>query len=475
MKQAIFTGISLFLFFLSSFSQANNTNRFPANGSNVIAYKQGTSCTASPYAFYMINDLGSQASTPFYTITNTSREVNGIGINPVDFFLYGIEYDRDAACAFSNFHLKRYDTQGGNDDLGALPSVGPGGSVTAALGCVTADGRFVYLAKDASGNNYACTINNLVALPANPGGTLSLASAKQVINNAGGFAYADWALHPTNGKLYTYGIANMGGVSTGKVLELDPLTGVLQSTGSSDASSFLDPVRDNFGGVYFGSDGLLYGVNINTRKVYKINVSTGTTTYVTTVSGSGQIRADMGGYTTGWTVLPVQFTGIDATHKNEKTVLRWSVTSSSEVAEFVVEQNTGDGFKTLLTVWATEPNLLQYQAHVPLGLKAQYRVKAVATDGKISYSAIASSAANNLVKMQVLGNPVRDGLLRFVSGYSATASYTITNSSGRVVKSGVVTCTKGAVASVSTTELQPGIYLLTMNNETTVRFMISVD
>lgn len=475
MKHAFFTGTSLLLLSFSSFSQASITNRFPANGSNVIAYKQGTSCTASPYAFYMINDPGTQASTPFYTITNTSREVNGIGINPVDFFLYGVEYDRDAACAFSNFHLKRYDTQGGNDDLGVLPTVGAGGSVTAALGCVTTDGRFIYSAKDAGGNSYACTINNIASLPANPGGTLALSSAKKITNNASTFSYADWAVHPTNGKIYTYGIANVGGVSTGKVLELDPLTGVLQSVGSSDAGSFLDPARDNFGGVYFGSDGLLYGVNVNTRKIYKINVSTGTTTYVTTVSGSGQIRADMGGYTTGWTLLPVAFTNINLSNKSGNAVLSWSIGSGDGMAEFVVERNTGDGFKDLQTVWAIEPTLLEYQAHVPAASKVQYRVKAVAVDGKIAYSSVVVCATNDKAMLTVLGNPVRDGMLRFVPGYSAAASYSITNSSGQIVKSGVVTCTKGAVATVNTTALQGGIYLLTMNNETTVRFMISAD
>ncbi len=471
MKQAVFSGIVLLLFSFTSFSQANTAYRFGTTGSNVIAYKQGTSCTASAYTFYMINDAGVQAATPFYTIANTSREANGIGINPIDRFLYGIEYDRDASCAFSNFHLKRYDNQGNSDDLEMLPAPA-GGSLTAALGCVTNNGNFIYSTKDASNNSYVSVIGNIASLPANADGTLTLVTSKQIINNASNYSYADWAVHPSNGNIYTYGIANIGGVSTGKMLVLDPNTGILQSSGATDVTNFLDATRDNFGGVYFGADGLLYGVNVNTRKLYRINPISGVATAVTTLTGSGQIRADMGSYTTGWIILPVKFTEVAIDKKGEAAVLRWSVANASDVKEFVVEQNTGAGFTDLQTVWVIDDSREEFKAHLSSNA-AQYRVRAVANDGKFVYSSVVySSATKQQVNAQLLINPVRDGAVRFVSSLSGSVGYNLMNSGGQIVKSGTVVCAKGGVDTVNVASLRSGVYLLQLNGLTTLRFVV---
>jgi hypothetical protein len=110
MKKFLTLKASILLFTFSCLAQVSVP--FTCPGSQVIAYKLGTSCTASSYKFYTIDAGGVQSATPFHTLASTSREINGLGINSVDQYLYGIEYDRDASCIFSNFHLFRYDAAG---------------------------------------------------------------------------------------------------------------------------------------------------------------------------------------------------------------------------------------------------------------------------------------------------------------------------------------------------------------------------
>lgn len=476
MKHVLFIGILPLIFSSTSFCQVSNSSKFSTTGSNVIAYKQGTSCTASTYSFYMISDAGIQAGTSFYTLPNTSKEVNGIGINPADRFLYGVEYDRDGACAFSNFHLKRYDAAGNSDDLGTLPPIS-GGSVTAALGCVTSNGNFAYSTKDALGNTYISIVADIASLPVNATATLSINTSKQIINYAGSFSYADWAVHPANGKMYTYGIANMSGVSTGKILELDPETGILQGAGTADATTFLDPVRDNFGGVYFGGDGLLYGVNINTRKLYKIDVATGTVTYTSTMAGSGQIRADMGSYVTGWIILPIIFTKAELLQKNNEVQLHWSVAGSSAIKEFTVEQNTGNGFIAVKRIPLTVANQKGTDFSSPLSrfAAAQYRIRAVSGNGESFYSAIVQNISYQAGTIKLLSNPVQNRTLRFLSDLAGSHSYTIINAGGTTIQSGVVSGTSAnTVGTIALPVLSSGIYVLQLAGETpvSIRFMV---
>ncbi|HVF97006.1 MAG TPA: T9SS type A sorting domain-containing protein [Flavisolibacter sp.] len=476
MKQSLFAGILLPLLSFTAFAQTNINYRFvPANG-GVIAYKQGNSCTAGSYSFFMVSGAGKQVGTPFYTLANTSREVNGIGINPVDFFLYAVEYNRDATCGFSNFHLVRYDAQGNFDDLGRLPAIN-GGNLTAALGCVTNNGNFIYSTQDAAGNAYVSMIADVASLPAEESCTLTMASSKQIINNSNNFTFSDWAVHPTNGKIYTYGIANIGGVSTGSVLELNPATGILQSVGQPDGTSFSDPVHDNFGGVYFGSDGLLYGVNTNTRNLYTISVRTGVTSFLSTIAGTGQISADMGSYATGPVTLPTMFEKTAIVQKGEQAILNWKVSSVQDIKSFVVEKSTGEGtaFTEVHTLLLTEKERSEtnFVLTVSNG-NAQYRVKAIGKDGKVVYSAVVYNKSQSISAAQLLNNPVRDKMLRFLPAETSAKNYSIINPAGQTFKYGTVNCTKNNIATIALNNVTAGVYLFQLGDgqKTTLKFIV---
>jgi hypothetical protein len=398
MKHLFFLIAILLLF---EIHHAQVSVRFTCPGSQVIAYKLGTSCTASQYNYYTLNSAGVQSPTPFYTLTSTSREVNGFGINSVDQYLYGIEYDRSGSCTFSNYHLIRYDAVGGKEDLGTIPAIA-GGAVLTSMGCVSLQGDFIYSVVDGAGDRYIALISNIAALPPSTN-TLS-AAFKKLVSNCTMANYADWAIDPTSGKLYSYGIYNNSGTSTGVVIEINPITGIISCVGTPNSTEFLDHVRDNFGGVYFSGGGMLYGSNVNTRKLYRINVSTGAITYLSTMSGSGQMRADMGSCDNGALVLPVKFTNFSVAKKDNRVQLNWKVADAEDVVSYQVESKTEKGIFNLigeLHPSSTANNI--FQASLP-NETTYYRIAAVSGKGRILYSEIVKLDATEANKISMQQN-----------------------------------------------------------------------
>ena len=346
-------------------------------------------------------------SSPFYTLTNTSKEVNGLGINGVDGFLYGIEYDRTAigaTCSFSNLHLMRYDAAGTKADLGILPAP-VGGAVNSSMGCVSREGNFVYSVIDGSGNRYIAAVNNIAALAASAG-TLS-ATFKQLTNNCVIAAYADWSVNPLNNKLYTYGIYNNGGVSTGTVVEIDPAAGTVSCVGNPNTTEFLDPVRDNFGGVYFAPSGDLFGVNINTRRLYRIDVTNGNIVHVSTMTGAGQIRADMGSCTNGSLLLPLRFTSTSIKTSDNGVYLSWEMAEVENLSHFIIEESDNKDFFATESVSA-QPYKTKYNLTIPSSSATQYRIKAVLKGGTFMYSPFLITRQKSETSIKLVNSVVND-------------------------------------------------------------------
>lgn len=454
--------VALFTF-ISSFSQPSV--RFVCPGDQVIAFKNGTNCTANPYTFYKVDMAGVQAAAPFYTLTDLNKEVNGIGINSIDSYLYGIEYDRSivgTSCAFGNLHLMRYDAVGNKADLGLLPAL-PGGVAQPSTGCITIDGHFIYLSNDAGGVRQLSMIKNIASLQA--GGLALEAQYKPIATQGTASSYADWAINPVNQKLYSYGIYNSGTtsspVSTGTIVEIDPNTGTITTTGTPAIGEFLDASRDNFGGVYFQPNGYLYGVNINTRKLYRINVTDGSIQYVSTFRGSGQMRADMGSCTSGHLILPLHFTATEIKSKNSQPQLTWQVAEAETLSQFIIEKEQGNGFVTIGTVSA-KPGTTTYSFTTSADITTVYRIRALLNTRESVYSPLLQWAGKKSTgSVTLLQNPVTDGRaqLRFSGGISKEVSYELLSSNGALIKKGKAT---GSFIPVS--ELNAGLYFLRLDN-----------
>lgn len=438
-------------------------------GIQVIAYKAGTNCTASPYQFYTIDLSGVQSSTPFYTLTNTSKEVNGLGINGVDGFLYGIEYDRTpvgASCSFSNLHLMRYDAAGTKSDLGILQAP-VGGAVVSSMGCVTREGDFIYSVIDGSGNRYIASIVNVAAL-APSAGTIT-AIFKMLTNNCAIVTYADWSVNPVNNKLYTYGIYNNAGVSTGTVVEIDPVTGTVTCVGSTNTTEFLDPVRDNFGGVYFAPSGDLFGININTRKLYRIDVTNGNLLHVSTMSGSGQIRADMGSCANGSLLLPVRFKSTSIKTSNNNVSLSWEIGDAENLSHFIVETNIKNGFAAIESVPA-ESYKRKYNLTVLSSAATQYRIKAVLKSGTVVYSPVLAISLQKEMSVRMINPVLNDKIELNLPTNTGATTYRILNTAGLIMQQGRLTKTSNFAVSVK--DLRPGCYFLAFDGQqSSLRFM----
>jgi hypothetical protein len=455
----LFLALKTALLFFVLTSSAQLTTHFTCPGGQVVAYKIGTSCTAASFKFYTLTSGGVQSSTAFYTITATDREVNGLGINSVDQYLYGIEYDRSTSCTFSNFHLMRYDAAGHKQDLGIVP-VMSGGTVQAALGCVSLEGNFIYSVNDASGNRYIAQIKNIASL-APSAGTLTV-GYKLLTNNCAVATYADWAVDPTSGKLYSYGIYANGSVCTGTVMRIDPKTGSIDCIGTTNTTEFLDVTRDNFGGVYFSGGGILYGVNVNTRRLYRINVSTGALTFISTMSGSGQIRADLASCDNGSLVLPIHFTGVSMSASDRRLSLQWSTEGNEEISCFEVEAQQENGIFQVVANLPVEKTQTQYNYSLSAPeAVTNYRITAVTRSGKVYYSQTMKyqpgTASGGL---RLTANPVVNHVAEIYAPASySNKVYTVLDANGSVVKKGVF----GATASATRIDLggRPGgLYFL---------------
>jgi hypothetical protein len=441
---------------------------FACPGAQVIAYKSGTNCTASAYNFYSIDFAGVQSATPFYTLSNTSKEVNGIGINPVDGYLYGIEYDRTtvgSSCAFSNLHLFRYDAIGNKADLGVLPAPA-GGVASSAMGCVSLQGHYTYSATDAAGVRYIAQVNNVSTLPSSVSTLTAKFKALTTVGTAA--SYADWAISPVNGKMYSYGIYNTGGISTGTVIEIDPVAGTVTTVGAPNYTSFTDITRDNFGGIYFLPNGYLYGVNINTRRLYRIDVSSGAITHVSTMAGPTQIRADMGSCTTGSLTLAVHFVSTGLQAKGEKVLLKWEVGESEKINSFVIEQQRNNRFETVAMV-----NAIAGQSAYSYDLLSSgstvYRIKAVLNNSSVLYSKNLYVGKPGFSTLAIVSNPVLNGVLELNQSNATGESYSIVNISGNIVKRGVLNS-----PTVEIHSLQAGMYFMRVGNGsgTAMKFVI---
>ena len=363
----------------------------------VIAFKEGTNCTANPYRVSRINLAGTLLDT--LAITTNDVELNAFGINSNDGYIYGMKYDRTpsgSSCVTANQRLFRYDAQGNTDSLGLI-SPPAGGVVNSAVGLVTGDNKYVFTAATSSGTQLGI-ISRIDTL--HPKLSIS-PSYFPITNNAPGRIYADLAISPVDSKLYAYSIMASGSKVYGQVVMLDPATLVLSTVGVVDSITFLDGARDNFGGIMFGADGYMYGVNINTRKFYKIDVANTTTpniTYVSTIApnlpAGQQIRADLGSCANGSLaiVLPVDLLDFEGAAVAHLAHLSWSVPGGRIINKYTVQYSTdGNGFSDEGQVYGDDyrqsGNSLQYtwSSSRPGSAGGYYRLKMEERD-RYSYS-----------------------------------------------------------------------------------------
>jgi hypothetical protein len=250
--------------------------------------------------------------TPLFSLTDNTRELNGIGISSMDQRGYALTFTRPANCTDLSpiaISLMRFGANGMNETLGVITAP-MAGAVLTPLGAMDASGNYYFGATDITGKFYVGKISNVGAIT----GTGAIAATYTAMNIACPAVFADWAVNPkNNNQLYTYGIYNAGTpaaqIPTGTLVKIDLTTQTITCVGTQTTGTmFTDTSDDNFAGVMFGADGALYGMNVKDRRFYRIDTTTGGITYINTLAGgTGQLRGDMGSCAAGGTPPPTSF------------------------------------------------------------------------------------------------------------------------------------------------------------------------
>lgn len=152
-KVSFLLGITIFILMTSLGVDVMAQTPF-ALGNEVAITKRGMNSATPAYSIYLNpTPTVSGAFTKLVDIpTNTTRDINGIGLNPDDRLIYAAAYDPSMGGTPLDFtddvNLLRIGADGSFTDLGHLPFVSSGGSyqyINSAVGAVTSSGSYVYM------------------------------------------------------------------------------------------------------------------------------------------------------------------------------------------------------------------------------------------------------------------------------------------------------------------------------------------
>ncbi|WP_159586537.1 DUF6923 family protein [Chelativorans xinjiangense] len=174
----------------------------------------------------------------------SSNQYNGIAMNPVDNYIYGLELNTTPP------RLARVGSDGGVQVLGPIAGF-PNGSVTGEFG---PDGTF-----------YSATAGRLYTVD------VTTRTATSVPLSGAATHGPDLAWH--NGLLYSV-------TGTGLLVTIDPTTGFVDTIGNTGVT------QNVFGGMFGASNGV-FGSN-NVGGFYRFDVATGQGTLISDLQGSGQ-------------------------------------------------------------------------------------------------------------------------------------------------------------------------------------------
>lgn len=213
------------------------------NGQYYVSYGSGGTASATTSMSKLAFSGGLISANPFST-DPTGIGFNGIGINPVDGFLYGVRY--------APAHLVRVaaNTPGNIVDLGTISNASLASGDNVYAGCFDINGDYFFIS-DAnelykiSGINY----------PAAPLAATFLGT----VSPTSGF-FVDIAIDPTDGQLY--GVAGTG-ASNKNLYTINKANGALTFKGTYSGSNYIAALFFDEVGTLFGyrQDGTFQQIN----------------------------------------------------------------------------------------------------------------------------------------------------------------------------------------------------------------------
>ena len=174
--------------------------------------------------------------------------------------------------------------------------------------------------------------------------------------------------------------------------------------------------------------------------------------------------------------LPVELLSFSAIYKNEQTLLNWSSDHEVNFEKYIIERSsTGTDFIPVAEKKAAgNTGRNNYELTDDLGSSTgnvfYYRLKMIDIDGKFTYSSIViiKKDARRINGIAITPNPIISGAtsVRFTSNHSTTVDLKVIDISGKTLMQQLNKVTEGNnnLTINNLDKLQPGIYLLQMNN-----------
>jgi len=273
-------------------------------GVSVAITRPGLNASTAPFHIYLIDSAG--AITP--SGNPIDLQINGLGLNTTDGFLYGTHESSNVADPF----LARVDKNGIVENVGTLlaPSTTPFhvGIINTAAGTNDDKDNYYFLSLVINLQNITDTPRlflgkvanvstlkqsndpiNIQYTPIDPG-TCGLELLAGLTNPLAG-TLQDIAYNPANGQIYTYFRSPGNTPSPGILAWFDPAHPVFTCRTPAQPNI---PTND-LSGLFFGSDSALFILTTD-GQYYKGNVNTGVITHVAQTSlplTSGNLRGDM--------------------------------------------------------------------------------------------------------------------------------------------------------------------------------------
>ena len=183
------------------------------------------------------------------------------------------------------------------------------------------------------------------------------------------------------------------------------------------------------------------------------------------------------------TTLPVTLLSFNGAYKNNSTLLNWAAENQINFDHYEIERS-GDGtsFTGIASKTATQNNSsareqYQYTDNIAAvsGNVFFYRLKMVDANGTFKYSNVIMIRKDqkSIIGMSINPNPVISGgmaTVRFEAGTSSTVEFKVVDMSGRVVLKQQNNVTEGtnSIAITNLDRLQPGMYVVQMNDGSAV-------
>lgn len=504
---------------------------------NVAISKPGVYAAPSLYTIYSsaAPGVGFQPGATIDLTGTDGKDINGIGLNPVDRYVYGsVFYGSESVNNAGNTSvwLYRIGLNGDTVNLGQLPV--PGGALAALpfSGTVSTDDKYYYIAagltgsgfsKFLTGNGFPLTLNDVnfyigyvsgvSALASNPNafgsgaGSLVQASStfypldvtsdpsvsaaftqyvSQITSSSSSFNSAnggiqDIAISPANTGIYayiTYPDANNNLIGRPVEFQKENATTVkVTSVGTQT-----NPAPGEADGSMFDANNNFYILFVNGQTA-QVDLTSGgllNQQQSSLTTSGGNLRGDLAGYITN-VALPVKIASqLSVQQDGKSNLLKWSTASEINFSKFEIQRSADNrtwshlDYVTSKSIGGNSSVSLNYnyEDQLPLAGTNYYKLMAVDLDGTALPVGFASiTNTGNGSAYNVYPNPAKDNL--YITGITAAGTAVLYDASGRAAITRKL-AGNGSTETINVKGLASGIYHLVITTVSQARKSFSV-